>query len=89
MFAVPGEIGSALSAGTNALLKLGAAPLTSRRRRARRVRPRSPRAEERDEPRSTSCRRRCDELVRRTGRPAPTSAATLIDLELAGRVGLP
>jgi DNA processing protein len=28
VFAVPGEIGSALSAGTNALLKLGAAPLT-------------------------------------------------------------
>jgi DNA processing protein len=29
VFAVPGEITSALSAGTNALLKLGAAPLTS------------------------------------------------------------
>src|SRR4029077_18624386 len=28
VFAVPGEITSALSAGTNALLKLGAAPLT-------------------------------------------------------------
>src|SRR5204862_2603998 len=29
IFAVPGEIGSALSAGTNGLLKLGAAPLTA------------------------------------------------------------
>ena len=29
MFAVPGEITSALSAGTNALLRLGATPLTS------------------------------------------------------------
>jgi DNA processing protein len=29
VFAVPGEITSALSAGTNALLKLGAIPLTS------------------------------------------------------------
>jgi DNA processing protein len=29
VFAVPGEITSTLSAGTNALLKLGAAPLTS------------------------------------------------------------
>ena len=29
MFAVPGEITSALSAGTNALLRLGATPLTA------------------------------------------------------------
>jgi DNA processing protein len=29
VFAVPGEITSALSSGSNALLKLGAAPLTS------------------------------------------------------------
>ena len=29
VFAVPGEIGSALSAGTNGLLKLGASPLTA------------------------------------------------------------
>ena len=35
VFAVPGEITSALSKGTNALLRLGATPLTLRRGRAR------------------------------------------------------
>ena len=39
VFAVPGEITSALSAGSNALLRLGATPCTGQRRRARELRP--------------------------------------------------
>jgi DNA processing protein len=85
VLAVPGEIGSALSLGTNALLKLGAAPLTcaqdvlsvyglSAEDGA------APHELLELLPAST------DELVRRTGRPAAEIARELVELELAGRV---
>jgi DNA processing protein len=86
VFAVPGEITSALSAGTNGLLKLGASPLTTAA----------------DvlvsfgiETDATSGERdgmldllpaTADELVRRTGRPAADIARTLVELELAGAI---
>jgi DNA processing protein len=83
VFAVPGEITSALSAGANALLKLGASPLTSAGDvlAAFGLEPESPR--DRDGlldllPASA------DELVRRTGRPAAEIARALVELELAG-----
>jgi DNA processing protein len=85
VFAVPGEISSALSAGTNALLKLGATPLTvaadvlltfgieeaapANRDGLLELLPAT-----------------ADELVRRTGRPAAEIARALVELELAGSV---
>ena len=87
VFTVPGEITSALSAGTNALLKLGASPLTARARR-----PRSLRHRRRAERRSSRgalldlLPASADELVRRTGRPPPRSPQALVELELAGSV---
>ena len=92
VFAVPGEITSALSAGTNALLKLGAAPLTS----AADVlscfglepEPAAAVAVEgaaatllallRDAPAGA------DELARRSGFDAGEVARALVELELAG-----
>lgn len=88
VFAVPGEITSSLSHGTNALLKLGAAPLTS----AADVlaafgielepapRPASPLLE--------LLPASADELVRRTGLAAGEIARTLVELELAGSVAV-
>ncbi len=83
VFAVPGEIGSALSAGTNELLKLGAAPLTS--------------AADvlasfgLDEPAPPAqgglldlLPATADELVRSTGLSAADVARALVELELAG-----
>jgi DNA processing protein len=86
VLAVPGEITSSLSAGTNALLKLGASPLTG----AADVldcfglAPAGPPAE-------TSAYvdllpATADELVRRTGRPAAEVARVLVALELDGAV---
>jgi DNA processing protein len=85
VFAVPGEIGSALSAGTNALLKLGAAPLTSADDvlaiygLAASVEP--DRGGLLDLLPATA-----DELVRRSGLSAAEVARALVELELAGRV---
>jgi DNA processing protein len=81
---VPGEIGSALSAGTNALLKLGASPLTAAEDVLAVYGLQAADAEPLDDlvellPGSV------DELARRSGRPAADVAATLTDLELAGR----
>jgi DNA processing protein len=82
---VPGEITSALSAGTNGLLKLGATPLTSA-------------ADVLEsfgiEPPVSDCGgpllellpATADELVRVTGRAAAEIARELVELELAGRV---
>jgi DNA processing protein len=88
VFAVPGEITSSLSAGTNALLKLGAAPLTS----------------ETDvlasfgiEPELVAVERlpllellpaSADELVRSTGLDAGEIACKLVELEIEGRVAV-
>jgi DNA processing protein len=91
VLAVPGEITSGLSAGTNALLRLGATPLTSPADvlEALGIEPPAAappppgRAAEllavlADGPAST------DELVRRSGLGAEAVAAALVELELAG-----
>ena len=93
VYACPGEITSALSAGTNALLRLGATPLTSAADvlelfgLERRVEPEvelgaAARAilERLDGPTSA------DELVRAAGLDAGVAAAALSELELAGLV---
>jgi DNA processing protein len=96
VLAVPGEITSSLSAGTNALLKLGATPVTNATDALelyglepieRRSAPLGPAAEAllgvlRRESRTA------DELVRVTGIDAASTAAALIELELAGAVAL-
>ena len=92
VFAVPGEITSALSAGTNALLKLGAAPVTSPQDVLDALGVAPPRAAP---PRLSSPGERLygllrqapagvDELVRSTGMSAGEVAAALAELELAG-----
>ena len=84
VLAVPGEITSSLSAGTNALLKLGASPLTVAADvlESFGLAPAEP-------PRETSglldlLPATADELVRRTGQPAAEIARALVELELAG-----
>jgi DNA processing protein len=85
VFTVPGEISSALSAGTNALLKLGATPLTAASDVLVEfgIEKAAPAARDAllDLLPATA-----DELVRRTGRPAAEIARTLVELELAGSV---
>ena len=92
VFAVPGEIFSALSAGTNALLRQGAAPLLGAAdvlealglEPAARTAPAVSDAAEavlgllRDVPAGV------DDLVGRSGRAAADVAAALVELELAG-----
>ena len=92
VFAVPGEITAALSAGTNDLLRQRAAPLLSAddilsalgiEREAPRRRAVSPAADEvlellADGPCAV------DELVRSSGRSSGDVAAALVELELAG-----
>jgi DNA processing protein len=93
VFAVPGEITSALSRGTNELLRLGAAPLLEPRdvllalgldevplRRDPRLSEQASRLRELLADRSASI----DELVQRSGLPADAVAAALVELELAG-----
>jgi DNA processing protein len=92
VFAVPGEITSALSAGTNDLLRQGAAPLLSARDvfaalGLEREPPKRPHVSD------TAAillevladgAKDADELARLTGRPSGEVAAALIELELAG-----
>jgi DNA processing protein len=85
VFAVPGEISSALSAGTNALLKLGATPLTSAADVLAAFGLDVEAPQERDGlldllPATA------DELVRKTGLPSSEIAQALVELELAGSV---
>jgi len=86
VFAVPGEITSALSAGTNALLKLGAVPLTSA---ADVLHSFGIELEPEDaaegSPLLDLLPATADELVRQTGLPAAEVAAALVELELGGR----
>jgi DNA processing protein len=82
VYAVPGEITSALSAGTNGLLKLGAAPLTSVADLG--IEPPAP--PEPGSPLLELLPATADELVRVTGRDAADIARELVELELAGRV---
>ncbi|HEY2310529.1 MAG TPA: DNA-processing protein DprA [Gaiellaceae bacterium] len=88
VFAVPGEITSSLSAGTNALLKLGAAPLTS----AADVLASfgielEPRQGEQS-PLLELLPASADELARKTGLAAGEIARALVELELEGRVSV-
>jgi DNA processing protein len=85
VLAVPGEITSSLSAGTNALLKLGASPLTDAGDVLACFGLAAPVPAERtgllDLLPSTA-----DELVRSTGMSASDVARALVELELAGAV---
>lgn len=86
VFAVPGEITSSLSAGTNALLKLGAAPLTSAADvlASFGLEPEPERGEQ--SPLLELLPASADELVRRTGLGADEVARALVELEIEGRV---
>jgi DNA processing protein len=83
VFAVPGEIGSALSAGTNGLLKLGAAPLTAVADvlSSYGIVPIGTAV---DSALVDHLPATADELVRRTGMSAADVARALVELELAG-----
>jgi DNA processing protein len=86
VFAVPGEITSALSAGTNALLKLGAAPLTGVADVFASFGIESePEGAGESSPLLELLPASADELVRQTGLPAAEVAAALVELELEGR----
>jgi DNA processing protein len=92
VFAVPGEITSALSAGTNDLLRLGAGPLTSSKDVLDLfdlAPPAAPDAEVGAEATTVLARLRdgpagADELVRATGLDAAAIAVALTELELVG-----
>ena len=86
VFAVPGEITSALSAGTNELLRLGASPLTrtSDVLDALGIAPAEPGEEAKAHPLLELLPASADELVRASGLPAGEVAAVLAELEIAG-----
>src|SRR5437867_4255241 len=86
VFAVPGEITSSLSAGMNALLKLGASPLTSAVDvlASFGIEPEPVQGE--SSPLLELLPASADELVRKTGLGADEIARTLVELELEGRV---
>jgi DNA processing protein len=89
VFAVPGEITSRLSDGANALLRLGATPLTSPTDVLESLglsQPRRARPDLSGEAASLLERlpASADELVRSSGCPAGVVAAALAELELAG-----
>jgi DNA processing protein len=94
VFAVPGEITSSLSAGTNALLRLGATPLTSAAdvlealgvEPARAPAPRLSETASRLLDRVREGSASADELARRAGLPAGELSVALSELELAGAV---
>ena len=95
VFAVPGEITAALSAGTNDLLRQGAAPLLGAQDvlDALGIAPRPP-AAARLSPFAAEIvalvaerARTVDDLVRASGRGSAEVAAALVELELAGVVG--
>jgi DNA processing protein len=85
VLAVPGEITSALSAGTNGLLKLGASPLAAVGDVLESFGLEPVSDTERD-PLVELLPATVDELVRATGRDAADVARTLVQLELAGAV---
>lgn len=88
VFAVPGEITSALSAGTNALLKLGATPLTAAADVLASFGIESEPVDGEHSPLLELLPASADELVRRTGLGADEVARTLVELELDGRVAV-
>jgi len=88
VFAVPGEITSALSAGTNNLLKLGAAPLTAAGDVLASFGIEPEPAGESSSPLLELLPASADELVRRTGLAADEIARALVELELEGHVAV-
>ncbi len=96
VLAVPGEITSALSAGTNALLKLGATPVTSADDVLELFDLQPAKAEPADvgETAQTILDRlregalTADEVVRTSGLDPASAAAALVELELARRIEL-
>jgi DNA processing protein len=96
VLAVPGEITSSLSAGTNALLRLGATPVTRVEDllEAYGLEPAPPPsvalgpAAELLLTRLQEGALTADELVRSTGVDAASAAATLLELELVGQITL-
>jgi DNA processing protein len=94
VFAVPGEITSALSAGPNALLKLGAAPLTAAADvlASYGLEAATPAGPEPEGPAGAllalvrEAPAAADELVRRSGLAAADVGRLLVELELAGLV---
>ncbi len=86
VFAVPGEITSSLSAGTNALLKLGAAPLTGGADLLASFGIEPKPTENERSPLLELLPASADELVRKTGLGASEVARALVELELAGLV---
>ena len=95
VMAVPGEITSALSAGTNALLRLGATPVTGSADVLEALGIEPPESPD-TRPAGVGCRTvlvaladgsvTSDELVRATGLAAGEVAAALVELELSGLV---
>ena len=85
VFAVPGEITSALSAGTNALLKLGAAPLTGAADVLASFGIEPEPAQGESSPLLELLPATADELVRATGLGAGEVARALVELVLEGR----
>jgi DNA processing protein len=88
VFAVPGEITSSLSAGTNALLKLGAAPLTDAADVLAFFGIEPEPVEGETSPLLELLPASADELVRKTGLGASEIARALVELELEGRVAV-
>jgi DNA processing protein len=86
VFAVPGEITSSLSIGANALLKLGASPLTDAADVLSSFGIEPAHAQVPAGGLLDLLPATADELVRRTGRPAPEIARALVELELTGAV---
>ncbi len=88
VFTVPGEITSALSAGTNDLLKLGASPLTSARDvlLCFGIEPREESVA--SSPLLDLLPATADELARRAGLGAGEIARALVELELSGTVAV-
>jgi DNA processing protein len=85
VFAVPGEITSALSAGANALLRLGATPLTAAGDvlESLGLEPPPP-VEQEGGPLLDLLPATADELVRKTGLSAGEVTAALAELDVAG-----
>ena len=88
VFTVPGEITSALSAGTNDLLKLGASPLTSARDVLLSFGIDSTQETGETSPLLELLPASADELAQKTGLGAGEIARSLVELELAGRVAV-
>jgi len=86
VFAVPGEITSTLSAGTNVLLRLGATPLTSPDDVLESFGIEPPAREQVSHPLLDLLPATADELVRATGLLPADVAAALTELELNGLV---